>query len=208
MNRQIWRFIVAGFLILLGGVILLNNLHILPWDVTAMQWFWLLVFGGAGAAFVGVFLSNHENWWAIIPGCTLLGLAVLVSDIIPGEIGGGVFLAAIGLAFWIIYIVRREFWWAIIPGGALATLALVAGLSRVAGDIGGGAIFFLGLAATFLVVYLVPTVDGRMRWAIWPAGVLAVMGGIMTLGASGVMVYVFPVLLIGLGVWLVLRSRK
>lgn len=209
MKDMVWRVVLAGFLILLGVLILLSNLNIIPWDITGMQWFWLLVFGGAGISFLAVFLSSRDNWWAIIPSFTLIGLAVLVSEIIPSrysEVGGGIFLGMIGLSFWVIFIMRREFWWAIIPGGALTTLALVAIASGMLGGFASGAIFFLGLAVTFMVVYLVPTSEGRMRWAIWPASILGVMGILLTLGMEGAAQYIFPAALILFGGWLVSRS--
>lgn len=209
MKDMLWRVVLAGFLILLGVLILLSNLNILPWDIDALQWFWLLVFGGAGISFLAVFLSNRENWWAIIPSFTLLGLAILVSDVIPSrysEVGGAIFLGMIGLSFWVIFILRRNFWWAIIPGGVLTTLALVALASGALGGMAGGAIFFLGMAITFLVVYWVPTSDGRQLWAIWPAGILGLLGLMLTLGTGGIAQYVFPAALILFGGWLVLRS--
>ncbi len=206
-RQQIWRFLTAGFLILVGVVVLLSNLNILPWDVTTLQWFWLLIFGGAGITFLATFLTGRENWWAVIPGFTLLGLAVLVSDILPGngEAGGAVFLGMIGLSFWVIYFMRRDFWWAIIPGGVLATLALVTLASEIGGTAGGAA-FFLGLGITFFLVYFLPNREGRQRWALWPAFILGTMGLLLTLGSGGIGAYIFPVALILLGGWLVLRN--
>lgn len=209
MKDLIWRVVLAGFLILLGVLILLSNLNVIPWTIDTMQWFWLVVFGGAGVAFLAVFFSNRENWWAVIPGFTLLGLAILISNIIPtaySDIGGGVFLGMIGLSFWVIYLLRRDFWWAIIPAGVLTTLAVVAMTADTIGGMPTGALFFLGLGATFLLVYFVPTPEGRMHWAIWPAGILGVMGILLTLGMEGFGQYIFPAALIILGGWLVTRS--
>jgi hypothetical protein len=210
MGKQIWRFIVAGFLILLGVGTLLSNLNILPWDITTMQWFWLLVFGGAGVAFVVVYLTNRENWWAVIPGFTLIGLAVLISDILPdnGDIGGAIFLGMIGLSFWVIYAQKRDFWWAIIPGGVLVSLALMILFSGVLSGTAAPAILFLGMGITFGLVYLLPNGEERMRWALWPAFILGIMGLMFTLGASGLAGYLFPVALILFGAWLVYRAMN
>jgi hypothetical protein len=207
MGRQSWRFLLAGGLILLGIVILLSNLHIIPWNINTAQWFWLIAFGGAGVVFTGVFLTNRENWWAIIPGFTLLGLAVLISDILPsGDASASIFLGSIGLSFWVIYLQKRDFWWAIIPGGVLVSLALMI----LVGDSLGGtvqpAVLFLGMGITFLLVYLLPNGEQRMRWALWPAFILGIMGLMFTLGASGLAGYLFPVALILFGGWLVLRA--
>lgn len=209
MKDMLWRVVLAGFLILLGALILLSNLNVIPWDITAMQWFWLVVFGGAGVSFLAVFLNNRENWWAVIPSFTLLGLAVLVSNVIPprySEAGGAVFLGMIGLSFWVIFIQRREFWWAVIPAGVMTTLALVTLASGSMGGTAGGAFFFIGLALTFLAVYLIPTRDGRQLWAAWPAGILGLIGVMLTLGMEGAAQYIFPAVLILFGGWLVYRS--
>jgi hypothetical protein len=211
MERIGFRIVLSVFLIGLGVVILLSNLNLVPWDITGMQWFWLLIFGGAGALFLAAFLSNRENWWAVIPGFTLLGLAVLVSNIIPRpyeELGGSLFLGMIGLSFLVIFAVRRDFWWAIIPGGVLATLAMVAAASSFMAGMTVGAFFFLGLGATFLLVYLIPTGHGRMTWAIWPASILGAMGVLMTLGMPNAGQYIAPIALIGFGGLLVFRALR
>jgi len=91
---------------------------------------------------------------------------------VPETLGGVLFLAAIGLAFWVIYFTKRELWWAVIPGGAMFTLALVAGLESVFEGAEMGGVFFLGLGLTFVLLYFVPTPQGRMKWALIPAAVL------------------------------------
>jgi hypothetical protein len=116
------------------------------------------------------------------------------------------FLGMIGLSFFIIFITgRHERWWAIIPGGVLLTLASVTLVSDQFGDgMAAGGIFFLGLAVTFLVVYLVM----RMKWALWPAGALGLMGSFLMLGAGNLASFVFPALLIIVGGFLVFRATR
>lgn len=210
MERHSTRTVISIFLIALGVFMLLNNLNILPFNVTNI--IWVAVFAFAGLAFLSAYFGNrYENWWALIPGFTLVGLAMIVG--LPpawNALGGGLFLGMIGLSFWVIYLTRREFWWAVIPGGTLLTLAVVAAYSNsienVFGGLAAGGIFFLGLALTFLVVYLLPTNDGRMRWAIWPAGVLGVMGALFTIGMGDAARYVWPVALILFGGLMVFRA--
>lgn len=193
--------VVIGFLFLLQNFGVFGGLENLIWTI---------LFGAGGVAFLGVFLSNQEHWWAIIPGFTLLGLAFLIGfGEYMGAWGGALFLGAIGLSFWVIYLLRRDFWWAIIPGGALMTLALVAGLSGVVQDDDGmaiGGILFLGFALTFLLVYLAPTPQGRMRWSLIPAGILGVMGVLFLLSLGGFINYALAVGLILVGGFLVVRT--
>ena len=125
------------------------------------------------------------------------------------DLSGGLFLGMIGLSFLVIYLIRRDFWWAVIPGGVLATLAVVA-LTSSSIDEGtaSGGLFFLGLAATFLVVYFLPTPEGRMQWALWPAGILGLIGMVVLAGAGGVASYIFPLFLVGVGGFMIFRAMR
>jgi hypothetical protein len=209
MRKQNWQIIFSVLLIAAGIVFLLSNLHILPFEIDNNRVFWLVAFGTGGLAFMAAFFNGmHENWWAAIPGLTLLGLAGLVGlPALANIFGGAFFLGMIGLSFWLIFFIRREFWWAVIPGGVLLTLAGVTLLSDYDGYASGG-FFFLGLALTFLVVYLMPTAYGRMRWAIWPAGVLGIMGALIMTGASGVTKFIWPVVLIAIGGVFIYRAFR
>jgi hypothetical protein len=173
--KNMKAIIGLGVLLILAGLLfLLQALGVLP-NIGVPVWTLLFVVGGL--AFIWVYITNREQWWAIIPGCTLLGVAgsIALSEM-AGPWAGAVLLAAIGVSFWIIYLTRRDMWWPIIPGGVLITLALVAGFGDTLPDTQITGILFLGLAVTFLLVYLLPTPTGRMKWALIPAAVLAVLG--------------------------------
>ena len=114
----------------------------------------------------------------------------------------------IGLSFWIVYAVKREFWWAIIPGGTLFTLAAVAIVSRFEpGDI-SGAVFFFGLALTFVLVWAVPREHGHMGWALYPAAALAMVGTLVLFSVGAAGNYVTSLALIATGLWLLFRQFK
>ena len=88
----------VGLLIALGGAILLINLvigHSFFRDIITAAFMTI-----SGLAFLSVHRTEPEHWWALIPGLALLGLAVAT---IGGDLGGAVFLGAIGLAFALIY---------------------------------------------------------------------------------------------------------
>ncbi|PKO23479.1 MAG: hypothetical protein CVU38_03765 [Chloroflexi bacterium HGW-Chloroflexi-1] len=191
-------------LIVLGVLFLLQNFGILGGLENLV---WVMLFGLGGLAFLRVFVTNNEHWWAIIPGFTLLGLAALIGlgDRL-GALGGVLFLGAIGLSFWVIYILKRDFWWAVIPGGTLFTLALVAGLSEALPGVEVGGVFFLGLAATFGLLYFVPTPGGRLSWALIPAGVLGIMGVLLVAAAGNLIGWIWPAALILSGGYLVFRT--
>jgi len=202
-SRLLW-----GCLLILGGLaILLQNLGVLY--IGAI--FWALIFGIAGALFIVEYFNHRANWWAIIPGCTFLGLAatILIGTFLPSVVaflGGFIFLGSISLSFWLVYILKRDFWWAIIPGGVLATLAIVSisGLDGFGIDTGG--LFFMGLGATFALVALLPSPSGSMKWAWIPAAVLLIMGILISAATSSWLNYVWPVILILGGALLLYRT--
>jgi hypothetical protein len=206
--RQFQVRIVGGILLIAAGALfLLQNFGIFA----VGDYLWPFLFGAGGLVFLYVFLTDRANWWAIIPGFTLLGLAAMkaLDQLIPqiGETwGAALFLGGIGLAFWVVYFTNREHWWAVIPGGVLFTIALVAGLSSILEGIETGGVFFLGLGLTFALLSFLPTPEGRMKWALIPAGVLLVMGLLITAAATAIINYLWPAALILGGIYLLFRA--
>jgi hypothetical protein len=173
--RSMRAFIGLGVLLIVAGILfLLGALGVLP-EIGNLVW--IVLFAVGGLAFLWVFIANREQWWAVIPGCVLLGIAATIAlSGVSGLWAGALVPAAIGVSFWIIYFARRDFWWAIIPGGVMISVALMTGLADTLPDQMITAILFLGLAVTFLLVFLLPTPEGRMKWALIPAAVTAVLG--------------------------------
>jgi hypothetical protein len=218
------KYIVLGVvLIALGALALLQNLEVLnlldllprfsiqSGDIIGALLISLL-FAGVGLAFLVVFVVNlHQNWWAVIPGFTLVGLAALIAfGNRMGEAGAGMFLGAIGLSFLVIYLVRQEFWWAIIPGGVLLTLAIMIPMISVFPGVPmlGPAVLFFGLALTFLLVFLLPSEETRHTWALWPAGILAVIGLLLLLSLGNLLNILWATALIISGGYLLLRAVR
>ena len=202
------RYLFGGLLIAVGILFLLQEFNIVS---SAWSMLWAAVFGVAGLVFLYAYTTDRTQWWPIIPGLALLGLGALIileEFFNIGNWGGAIFLGALGLSFIFIYIFHRQNWWAIIPGGVLLTLAFVAGFDDVlSGDAGGG-IFFLGLGLTFLILGLLPTEEGRMKWAFIPAAVLLLMGLLLTPPLSDYFMYFWPIGLIGLGLYFILRNLR
>ena len=212
MKQRDTASIIIGLLLVLGGALfLLSNFGIFE-NVGAL--IWALLFAAGGVAFLAVFLANtNNNWWALFPAFALLGIGGLFGMValfpgLSGTLGGGMFLGALSLSFWLVYATHPEHWWAIIPGGVLLTLAGVATIGNTFAAEVSGALFFLGLAATFGLVYLLPTPQGRMRWAIWPAGACLVLGVITLVAVSNVFNYIWPLALILGGLYLVYRTTQ
>lgn len=210
MNPKSSRIFFGALLIFMGVLFFFQQfLHV---DIAALIFAGLFAIGGA--IFFYVFASNNEHWWALIPGFTLVAIGGLIAmgELLPGLAiyGGAFFLAMIGASFLVIYLLHKEFWWAVIPAGVLFTLALVTIIAEFSGDL-SGAIFFFGLAATFGVIGLMP-VGKTQKWPWIPAGICAVIG-LIIIAASGLLVntvfaYIWPALLLVVGVYLVARSIR
>jgi hypothetical protein len=202
-SRVLW----GSLLILAGLMFLLQNLGVFRFG----DLFWSVLFILGGGAFLAGFLQDRAQWWAIIPGLTLLGIGVLIglTVLAPGFmaiIGGSIVLGSIGMAFLIIFLLDREKWWALIPAGTMLTLAVVAAISQAVPGMETGGVFFLGLGLTFAVVALLPTSAGRMSWAWIPAGILALMGLLLMAAAGNLIGYLWPLVIIAAGGFLILRT--
>jgi hypothetical protein len=201
--------LIVGLLLIAGGVFyLLDNLGLVRWG--GLVWAAAALVGAL--AFLSVVARDRAMWWALIPGVTLLGLAGTISlgELAPAlgdRWGGTVFLGSIGLSFWLVYALSRANWWAVIPGGVLLTLAAVAGLEDGLGIEAPG-VFFLGLGLTFLLVAVVPTDQGRMRWALVPGAILLAMGALFAVGFERAIGYLWPAALILGGLALLWRSFR
>ncbi len=207
MTDQKKRILLGVLLIAAGGFFLLQQLFDLPFGGLFIGGLFAL----AGVVFLYFLLQDRAKWWAAIPGFTLLGLGALIalSALFPElgrRYGGSLFLAFIGLGFLVVYLLQTGQWWPIIPAGVLFTLALVAGLPG--GEL-GGAVFFLGVGATFALLGLHP-MGRKDKWPWIPAGICLALG-VLILVLSGALVgtvtgWVWALALILVGGFLVVRA--
>lgn len=190
--------IALGLLLLLGGGMLL--LQTMGYLENASDIFWGAAFMIAGVVFLTLVIGGQ--WWGVFPGMTLLALGVIiVSRGRLGDFDGMVLLGGIGIAFWLVYLLDRSRWWALIPAGVLTTLAVITVLPERIGAFGTGGVFFLGLALTFLLVALA----AGLRWAYYPAAALGVLGVLATVSLMNFANYVWALLLIAGGGYLIYR---
>jgi hypothetical protein len=208
MNKLGSRVLWGVLLIAVGVLFLLQSLGVIQFAVIL----WPVLIGIASLAFLFVFLNAPQtNWWAAVPGFVLLGVAGVVAlDQLAPEVGetwgGALFLGGIALAFCVIYLFNPQQWWAVIPGGVLLTLAVVAGLSSVLQGVEMGGVFFFGLGLTFALLAFLPTPEGRLTWSIIPAIVLMAIGALVVAAAAELINYVWPILLILGGFYLLYRT--
>lgn len=202
MFKKIEPAVIGGLALILVGVLyLLQTIGVLDnfWDII-----WGVVFLAGGAVFLYTFYQG--SWWAVIPGCVLAAIGVLILLPDPLEMyGGAVFLFGTALAFWFVYFTAPgPRWWALIPAGVLTTLALVTFMPQLVGSDATGAIFFLGLGATFMLVALL----AKLRWAYYPAAVLFLLGMLLLLSVGEAAGYIWAAVLILGGGYLIYRSMR
>ena len=208
-NRRFLLSVLGGILLVTAGVILLlSNLGRITFD-------WEVIVGPllaiGGLVFLFVFITNTDEWWALIPGFVLIGIGINTfmgqwMAAVDSRIGGTIFLGFVGLPFFLIYITHHRHWWAIIPGGVLLTMAGITLIEDNAALEGG--LFFLGLALTFGLVYLLPKPGGKLTWALYPAGVLFLLGVLITLGATNLMGFIGPLALLIVGAYVLFRALR
>lgn len=227
--------IIAGVALMAAGVLLLLDLLGILGSAALV---WPLIFAAAGAAFLTLFFRSRDNWWAAIPGSVFLGLAavVLTTQLWPGPAAywAGAFLFLfMGAGFGAVYAREPANWWALIPCGVMLTLSLVVALPPAWEGMPVAAVLFLGLAATFAALSLVPVLPehrlgqpgalpglpdqpgaaepSRMKWPLIPAAVLAAMGLIFALQATVLLTaseFFVPVLLLLAGVALLVYAYR
>jgi hypothetical protein len=202
MKRYDPRLWIGGLLIFLGALTLLDNLNIIS-DVSDL--FWGVIWGLAGLFFLyRLIVDRSASWWAAFPAFTLLGLSV--SQLLPNSLegfSGLAFLGGLSLAFFWVYFSDTHRWWAIIPAGVMLTLGVISVLDNVSGAENGG-LLFLGLGLTFLLVAVLPGGSSR-SWALIPGAILLVFGAILGTPLAGFTQYLWPVVLILLGGFFIVR---
>jgi len=209
INTKFLLPVIGGILLIAAGVVfLLNNLGLFQLD-----WGLLIgpLFAIGGLVFLLVYILNTSEWWALIPGFVLIGIGTIIfmgQTLSPelNRFGGAVFMGFLGLPFLLIFIAHREHWWALIPGGVLLSLALV--ILTENNSLLSGAILFLGMAITFFLVYILPKPAGKLSWALYPGGILGLIGVLMLFGVTDLMNYIFPVALVIAGGYVLYRGLR
>ncbi len=210
MKRFDMRIAIGVVLIVAGSMYLLQNLGIFYDGVNLLG---AIAVGSAGVASLYVYANNKENWWALIPGTTLIAISLnilleTISYSLGNLLGGAIVLGGIALSFWLIYFTQRgSFWWAIIPAGVLSSIAF----SEIVGAIFNGradGIFLLGLGLTFLFIATLPGYEGQLKWAFIPGWILVAIGAISLPFMENVLGILFPLALIGAGGYVIYRNFK
>lgn len=148
-RARYWWAIIPGFA-LLGAAALVVIDQFFPWiggDVGGM-----ILLGGLGLAFFVIYFQNREYWWAIIPGGTLVTLALIagLESVFDGYEMGGLLFIGLGLTFGVLYLRPSPYkWmkWFIVPAGVLLGMGLLMIVAAIGGSdlLFGAALITVGL---------------------------------------------------------------
>jgi hypothetical protein len=211
MKAYNWRIIIGALLVVFGAVYLLQTFNIIM--VRSLPW--AILFGFGGLAFLYVVVKDRKQWWATIPGVILLSIGFTLGldyadPSFAGSYGATVILGGIGLSFLVVYLLNFVNWWAIIPAGVMLTIAVMTVLEKVVSGGSGisGVVFFIGLAATFALLSILPNGGEKMNWPWIPAASLLFVGFIISIATATLLNYFWPILLIMLGIFVVYRAFR
>jgi hypothetical protein len=150
-------------------------------------------------------------------GLIAIGLLILVAQFIRSDWLGLLFLPALGLVFLVWGSVARSVG-LLIPGGILSGIGLGVFLIEKAipglEDVGMGGVFFLSFGLGWGLITLLSAIftDEVHWWPLIPGGILALIGGMLLVGGVALEVLDligrwWPLSLVGLGFWLLLRRN-
>jgi hypothetical protein len=160
---------------------------------------------------------SHARRNRIISGLVLilLGGLFLLDQFVQIPAMGNLFLPALGL-FFLIWGIATRTGGLLIPGGILTGIGTGVYLMqalRLEGEQEPG-IFLLSFGGGFILIALLSLVFSAEKhwWALIPGGILAAIGGALYMGGAALDILqlvgkFWPVALILVGVWVLLRRR-
>jgi hypothetical protein len=206
------RNTIGTLLIIIGGLLILQNLNIFSGDLENI--IWAVLFGVLGGYFISRYLVRRDNWGWLIPGVSLLGIGIgNLVELIP-TVGDTysefIILCSIGLSLVLIYLNDRIHWWALVPGGLLISLGIGSIVERLnPGWVNTGGVLFLGLGTTFLIMFILPTPYGRLKWALIPALILLALGSAVVISENlAIGGFIGPAIIIIVGLLILVNTIR
>jgi len=211
MRRKNPKFILGAGLIVIGLLVMLDELHIFNFDEELLVSFGFL-FGGL--ALLSLY-NQSKATWQLITGIFAIFIAIMIfieeTHIISDDFIGVLTVWLIAAGFFFVYHKNNRNWWAVIPAGFMFSVGWIVLLTEVwrGFDHYAPVIFFLGLSLTFGYLYSIRNTENKLDWAIWPAGAtfflcILVFSSMMFHGIDD---FIFPAMLIIAGIYLIRRNN-
>jgi hypothetical protein len=123
-DRSQWTLLIPAYVLwAVAGLVALTALNVLQDEFIAMY-----VLAAIALPFLGVFLRDRAQWWALIPAYVLLTVGLMVVLIESGVLSELLIPAyvmfAVAIPFLVVFAVNPKQWWPLIPGGIMAVIAL------------------------------------------------------------------------------------
>jgi hypothetical protein len=191
-----------------------------------------IIVGGLGVSFFAIYLidrlyGGQGRTWPVWPGLglVLVSLVLALGTFVPESVVGAFFIVVPGVVLLVIYAWRKAYPF-LIPACLLLVLGLVIpGLPTWTGmaqeqDMAAAGLLSCAIGLAFVAMYLIDRFYTRASnwWPLIPGLVLLVVGALLGLTGLGrgltmgqwqalsdLQVKLWPLVLIALGVWLVLR---
>lgn len=162
----------------------------------------------AAMIFYGLYATNKEQWWPLIPAYAMLAVASYIFMGVfhfPGTAIAAWVLTSVGLPFLYVYIKNKEHWWALVPAYTMfvtGAFLLAVPLLSIIGWASIVAYWNFAIALPFGVVYLT---DRKQWWALIPGGIFGTVGLVFALIGIAWMI---PAVMIVFGLFLLLRQMR
>jgi hypothetical protein len=182
MKPKLVQWLWGGGLIVLGGLLLLQNVGVIS-NFPATTW--VILLGALSLLFFTTyFIQGKQEFGWLFPAFIMAGVAV---TILLGDRGyneawvGMPVLASVALPFYCIFALNRSNWWALIPAWVMTVIAMITLIAdRMPGEVIGAMVLF-SIGVPFLVVFLK---DRRNWWALIPAFAMIAIGFIPLLASQ------------------------
>ena len=125
-NKKSWWAAIPG-LTLIGLAVLIGSTTLFPALNPALAPAIFMAF--IAASFWIIYLLDNQNWWALIPGGSLLSVAALIAvgSAGNGNLGVGLMFTGMALTFGLVALLpngTKRLNWAFIPAGVLLVMGL------------------------------------------------------------------------------------
>ena len=125
-NKKSWWAAIPG-LTLIGLAVLIGSTTLFPALNPALAPAIFMAF--IAASFWIIYLLDNQNWWALIPGGSLLSVAALIAvgSAGNGNLGVGLMFTGMALTFGLVALLpngAKRLNWAFIPAGVLLVMGL------------------------------------------------------------------------------------